>query len=263
MNIIKTMAVFLFLAVFLTSCSLLSPLIKTSSGIDTSEPDVSESASSEEASSEDLYSQESSFTESPEVSSEEPESKLLSSTVTTKAPASSSKAASQKASSSKASSRASSSNTGSVNPGSAQSVSSSNTISLSPAPAKLQEYVNEVVKLVNIERAKKSLAPLTANNTKLNQAAQLRAEEIVKKFEHERPDGSSCFTVLVQAGLTYKTCGENIASGQQTPEAVVTAWMNSEGHRKNILKPEFAQIGVGYFVKDGTPHWVQLFFTAL
>ncbi len=61
-------------------------------------------------------------------------------------------------------------------------------------------------------------------------------------------------------GISYRTAGENIASGQRTAQAVVTAWMNSEGHRKNILNPNFTEIGVGYATKsNGTPYWTQMF----
>ena len=59
-------------------------------------------------------------------------------------------------------------------------------------------------------------------------------------------DGSSCFTVLPEFGIRYETAGENIAAGQRTPAQVVRAWMHSEGHRNNILNPDFTQIGVGY-----------------
>ena len=61
-------------------------------------------------------------------------------------------------------------------------------------------------------------------------------------------------------GISYRTAGENIASGQRTAQAVVTAWMNSEGHRKNILSANFTEIGVGYAAKsNGTPYWTQMF----
>jgi len=90
---------------------------------------------------------------------------------------------------------------------------------------------------------------------KVTAAAQVRAKEIKTSFSHTRPDGRSCFTALDEAGASYMGAGENIAIGQRTPEQVVNDWMNSEGHRKNILNSNFKYIGVGV---DGTA-WTQLF----
>ena len=106
-------------------------------------------------------------------------------------------------------------------------------------PAELFSFEAEVIRLVNEERAEYGLPALTA-------AAAKRAEEISSDYGHDRPDGSSCFTVLPEFGIRYETAGENIAAGQRTPAQVVRAWMNSEGHRNNILNPDFTQIGVGY-----------------
>ena len=120
-------------------------------------------------------------------------------------------------------------------------------------------YAQEVIRLVNIEREKAGL-PALKTDALLNQAAQQRAVEIADSFAHTRPDGSNCFTVLKEFGISYRACGENIAKGQITPERVVTGWMNSEGHRKNILNGNFTTIGVGYYVDNtGTAHWSQLF----
>lgn len=120
-------------------------------------------------------------------------------------------------------------------------------------------YAQEVVRLVNIERADAGLAPLTMDAT-LSAAAQVRAQEIDESFSHTRPDGSSCFTVLKDFGITYRACGENIAKGSPTPERVVEGWMNSAGHRANILSANFTTIGVGVFADAaGTLHWAQLF----
>ena len=116
-----------------------------------------------------------------------------------------------------------------------------------------------VLELVNAARAENGKSPLTLN-TSLCQVAQLRADEIVKSFSHTRPDGTSCFTALKGAGLSYRTCGENIAAGQGTPAAVMDSWMNSSGHRANILNAQYTAIGVGvYRSASGTLHWVQLF----
>lgn len=116
-------------------------------------------------------------------------------------------------------------------------------------------YAAKVVELVNEERAKEGLSPLQVD-AKAAQAAQLRAEELPALFSHTRPDGSSCFTALKDAGVSYRAAGENIAMGQRSPEQVVDAWMHSEGHRANILSKQFRAIGVGYCAGNC---WVQLF----
>ena len=122
-----------------------------------------------------------------------------------------------------------------------------------------QSFVRQVVQLVNEERAKNGLAPLTVH-TGAEQAAAVRAKEIQTSFSHTRPDGSGFSTALTQAGVSYTTSGENIAYGQQTPQAVMEAWMNSAGHRANILNASFRQIGVGHVRSaSGVSYWTQLF----
>ena len=119
-------------------------------------------------------------------------------------------------------------------------------------------YVDEVLRLVNIERTKNGLSELTTNTT-LQQAAQQRAIEIKSVFSHTRPDGTSCFTALDDFNISYRAAGENIAYGQKTPEEVVQGWMNSEGHRANILSSKFGKIGIGCYSSNGTYYWTQLF----
>ena len=119
---------------------------------------------------------------------------------------------------------------------------------------------DKVLKLVNEER-KKAGVPVLSTNSALNKAAQKRAEEISRTFNHKRPDGSSCFTVLDDFRVDYMAAGENIAAGQKTSEAVMTAWMNSAGHKKNILNSNFKNIGIGCYVKDGCKYWVQIFIS--
>lgn len=120
-------------------------------------------------------------------------------------------------------------------------------------------YIKQVVRLVNNERAKEGLAPLTIDAS-MGNAAMVRAGEIQTSFSHTRPNGQSFSTALKEAGVTYNRAGENIAWGQQTPAKVVNAWMNSSGHRANIMNPNFRRIGVGYLQNNaGTPYWVQLF----
>ncbi len=119
-------------------------------------------------------------------------------------------------------------------------------------------YIEQVVALVNQERAKQGLSPVTLDS-RLSAAAQVRAKEAAQSFSHTRPNGASCFTALKEAGVSYRGAGENIAYGQRTPAAVMRDWMNSSGHRANILKAKYTKIGVGYTVINGTPYWSQFF----
>lgn len=114
----------------------------------------------------------------------------------------------------------------------------------------------EVLRLVNIEREKEGLAPLEYYYSG-QAAADIRAKEITTYFSHERPDGTLCWTALYEQNISFYGAGENIAGGLLTPEAVVNAWMNSEGHRANILNPDFTHLIVGV---EGN-YWVQLFLT--
>lgn len=123
-------------------------------------------------------------------------------------------------------------------------------------------FLDEVVDLVNQERAKEGIAPLQTMDA-LQHGAAIRAKELPETFSHTRPDGSSCFSVFDEISLrNYRLVGENIAAGQPTPQAVVTSWMNSPGHRRNMMNPEFTSIGVGHVhVGTGYQHyWVQLFW---
>ena len=120
------------------------------------------------------------------------------------------------------------------------------------------DYASQVAALVNAVRAQHGLAALTVD-ARVQRAAQVRAAETAQSFSHTRPNGSSFSTALTEAGVTYRTAGENIAYGQSTPQAVVDAWMNSSGHRANILSSSYTTIGVGYTVVNGTAYWAQLF----
>ena len=122
-----------------------------------------------------------------------------------------------------------------------------------------ESFAVEVLNLVNAERAKVGAAPLKLADD-MQAAAAIRAREIVSVFSHTRPNGSSCFTVLKSNGKAYHA--ENIAAGHATASETVNQWMNSSGHRKNILNPVYRELGVGY-VHDGQSeyghYWVQLF----
>ena len=120
-------------------------------------------------------------------------------------------------------------------------------------------YVLRVAELVNEERAKAGLQPLTLKEDITN-AAQVRAVETEKSFSHTRPDGRHFATALTEAGVSYRGAGENIAWGQKTPEQVMEGWMNSAGHRANILNEKYTSIGIGYYSSaNGTNYWTQLF----
>lgn len=124
------------------------------------------------------------------------------------------------------------------------------------------DELNQVVYLVNCERENNGLSPLYWDLS-LTKAASKRSDELLELFSHTRPDGSSCFSIFNEFDISYMTAGENIAKGQSTPEEVVEDWMNSEGHRKNILNPNFGKIGVGAVsINQGYYRgyaWVQMF----
>ena len=119
-------------------------------------------------------------------------------------------------------------------------------------------YARTVASEINRERAANGLAPLKFCDV-LNEAAIVRAKECATLFDHIRPDGSSCFTVLDNANVPYYSAGENIAYGQKTPQAVMYSWMNSPDHKKNILSKDFEYVGVGVHYTGGTYYWTQLF----
>lgn len=122
-----------------------------------------------------------------------------------------------------------------------------------------QVYGIRITELVNEHRAAAGLSPV-AYSAELSEAAQTRAYEIEKSFSHTRPDGRYFSTALKDFGISYRYAGENIAWGQKSPEEVVTAWMNSEGHRANILSKSFTKLGVGYQQNEkGVNYFTQLF----
>jgi len=123
----------------------------------------------------------------------------------------------------------------------------------------ISSYANQVLQLVNVERAKAGLSAY-ATNSAITAAANARAKETVQSFSHTRPNGTSFSTVLKEYNVSYRACGENIAYGQDTPQEVVTGWMNSPGHRANILNSNFNIIGIGvYQSSNGTIYWSQEF----
>lgn len=119
----------------------------------------------------------------------------------------------------------------------------------------------EVVRLVNVERQKNGLNPLELD-AELSRVARIKSQDMATKgyFSHTSPTYGSPFDMMKQFGIKYSAAGENIAMGQPSAEAVVKAWMNSEGHRANILSKNFTKIGVGYYKgSNGSPYWTQMF----
>lgn len=120
------------------------------------------------------------------------------------------------------------------------------------------DYEAEVVRLVNEIRAQYGLKPLT-QNWELSRVARYKSQDMhdLRYFSHTSPTYGSPFEMMQAFGLRYRSAGENIAMGYPTPQAVVNAWMNSSGHRANILNATYTQIGVGY-VQSGN-YWTQMF----
>lgn len=130
---------------------------------------------------------------------------------------------------------------------------------VSTTPAATWEL--EILRLTNIERQKAGLKTLTYISS-LDEGAKTRSIEIITHFSHTRPDGTRFFTVFGPDFL-YRNIGENLASGFRSPEQVVTAWMNSESHRANILNEKFEQLSVAITKgDDGKYRWVQIFYRA-
>lgn len=117
----------------------------------------------------------------------------------------------------------------------------------------------QVLELVNKYRAENGLGKVEFD-VSVKKAADKRAQEIQSVFSHTRPDGRDCFSVLSEYGISYRGAGENIAMGQSSAHEVMNDWMNSDGHRKNILNPNFTKLGVGLHKgSDGRLYWSQLF----
>ena len=117
---------------------------------------------------------------------------------------------------------------------------------------------SEVVRLTNSARSQNGYAALVEDGA-LSEAAAVRAREIARSFSHTRPSGASFSSALSESGVSYLRAGENIASGQKSASEVVNAWMNSPGHRANILNSSYSRIGSASVNIDGTHYWVQLF----
>ena len=124
--------------------------------------------------------------------------------------------------------------------------------------AKVLQYEAAVIRLVNDIRKQNGLSPLTAN-WELSRVARYKSQDMVdnRYFAHNSPTYGTPFEMMRAFGLSFRTAGENIASGYATPQKVVDGWMNSSGHRANILNASYKQIGVGYVAKGN--YWTQMF----
>lgn len=122
---------------------------------------------------------------------------------------------------------------------------------------KADSFEREVVRLVNVERRKNGLSELEYN-WQLSRVARYKSEDMRDRgyFSHTSPTYGTPYQMMRSFGITYRTAGENIAKGQTSPEAVVKGWMNSSGHRANILNPSFTEIGVGFASGN---YWTQMF----
>ncbi len=130
-----------------------------------------------------------------------------------------------------------------------------------PNAAPLSAQEQEVFRLVNAERAKAGL-PALSYNWQLARVARYKSQDMINKnyFSHTSPTYGSPFTMMQSFGLKFSAAAENIAKGQRTPAEVMNAWMNSSGHRANILSRSVTQIGVGAAKsQSGTLYWTQMF----
>ena len=128
-----------------------------------------------------------------------------------------------------------------------------------PQPdSSVRSFEQEVIRLVNEQRVKNGLNPLT-ENWELSRVARYKSQDMVdnRYFSHTSPTYGSPFQMIRAFGISFRQAGENIAYGQRTPQAVVNAWMNSSGHRANILNASYTQIGVGYMAAGN--YWTQMF----
>jgi uncharacterized YkwD family protein len=127
--------------------------------------------------------------------------------------------------------------------------------------ADLSDFEKQVVDLTNKARADQGLKPLLAINKNLSKSARAKSIDMLNNnyFDHTSRTYGDPFAMMKQFGVTFKSAGENIAKDQQTPQEVVNAWLNSSGHRANIMNPNFNRIGVGYASSGTTKLWTQQF----
>lgn len=120
------------------------------------------------------------------------------------------------------------------------------------------DLINEVYEITNNYRSLVEVSSLTLDSS-LVEAANIRAKELSDSFSHTRPNGSSCFTVLSELGISYGTAGENIAAGYSSSQSVMEGWRSSSGHYQNIISSKFKKIGIGVNIINNQYYWVQIF----
>ena len=120
------------------------------------------------------------------------------------------------------------------------------------------DLINEVYEITNNYRSLVGVSSLTLDSS-LVEAASIRAKELSDSFSHTRPNGSSCFTVLSDLGISYGTAGENIAAGYSSSQSVMEGWRSSSGHYQNIISSKFKKIGIGVNIINNQYYWVQIF----
>lgn len=120
------------------------------------------------------------------------------------------------------------------------------------------DLINEVYEITNNYRSLVGVSSLTLDSS-LVEAASIRAKELSDSFSHTRPNGSSCFTVLSELGISYGTAGENIAAGYSSSQSVMEGWRSSSGHYQNIISSKFKKIGIGVNIVNNQYYWVQIF----
>lgn len=120
------------------------------------------------------------------------------------------------------------------------------------------DLINEVYEITNNYRSLVGVPFLTLDSS-LVEAANIRAKELSDSFSHTRPNGSSCFTVLSELGISYCTAGENIAAGYSSSQSVMEGWRSSSGHYQNIISSKFKKIGIGVNIINNQYYWVQIF----
>lgn len=120
------------------------------------------------------------------------------------------------------------------------------------------DLINEVYEITNNYRSLVGVSSLTLDSS-LVEAASIRAKELSDSFSHTRPNGSSCFTVLSELGISYGTAGENIAAGYSSSQSVMEGWRFSSGHYQNIISSKFKKIGIGVNIINNQYYWVQIF----
>lgn len=120
------------------------------------------------------------------------------------------------------------------------------------------DLINEVYEITNNYRSLVGVPSLTLDSS-LVETASIRAKELSDSFSHTRPNGSSCFTVLSELGISYGTAGENIAAGYSSSQSVMEGWRSSSGHYQNIISSKFKKIGIGVNIINNQYYWVQIF----